>query len=165
MPVTVAVNCCWVKSETLTTPGCTVTCTVEAVARMVTVAVEDFVESACDVAFTVAVAGLGTVAGAVYKPEAEMVPPPATDQVTAELVVPVTVAENCLLVPTTTLAVNGMTTTETRVGFVLLLPPPLAQEAIKRETGIRRAVRNFCNIESLEEGDLSQFAWSRPGWP
>ncbi len=71
--------------ETLTTGG----------AVTVTVADADFVASAELVAVTVYVPA---VAGAVYRPEVDMEPPVA-DQVTAVLVVPVTVAENCWVAP------------------------------------------------------------------
>jgi hypothetical protein len=62
----------------------------------------DFVESATEVAFTVANAGLGIVAGAVYKPVEEMAPHepatqpiPETVHVTPVFALPVTVATNC----------------------------------------------------------------------
>jgi hypothetical protein len=48
----------------------------------VTLAVADFVLSATETAFTVTVAGFGTAAGAVYRPDVEIVPtvefPPVT---------------------------------------------------------------------------------------
>jgi hypothetical protein len=50
----------------------------------VTVAVPDFVESCVEIALTVSDPDVGTVAGAVYIPELEIVPEFA-DQVTAEL--------------------------------------------------------------------------------
>ena len=91
LPVTVAVNC-WVrKSETDAVAGSTETCTAE-LDTTVTVAEPDLVVSAWEVAVTVTFAGLGTVAGAVYTPIDEIVPPPLTLQVTAWLFVPVTVA-------------------------------------------------------------------------
>lgn len=52
------------------------------------------------------------VAPAVKRPEVEIVPPVA-DQVTPVLEVPVTVAENCCVVPVCTLAEVGLTITET----------------------------------------------------
>jgi hypothetical protein len=62
VPVTVAVNCCWApvvtfgeSGETETATGATTVTTVEA----------DLVASACEVAVTVTVAGLGMVPGAV----------------------------------------------------------------------------------------------------
>jgi hypothetical protein len=59
-----------------------------------------FVESACDVAVTVAVTALGITEGAVYSPLALIVPHGAAVQletlhVTAVLEVPLTVAVNC----------------------------------------------------------------------
>jgi hypothetical protein len=60
------------------------------------------VESAVEVAVTVTGAGVGTAAGAVYRPLDEIVPQvapeqplPARLQVTVVSVVPVTVAANC----------------------------------------------------------------------
>ncbi len=59
----------------------------------------NFVASACNATVTVTIAGLGTCAGAVYTPEALIVPvvaePPTalfTSQLTAVFVVPVTVS-------------------------------------------------------------------------
>jgi hypothetical protein len=74
---------------------------------MVTVAEADFVVSACEVAVTVAVVWLATDAGAVYKPEADSVPAPVSDQVTAVLVVPLTVAVNCCVPPPFSVAEGG----------------------------------------------------------
>jgi len=62
VPVTVAVNCCCAPTVTFTAVGDTDTATG---GKTVTVALADFVESACEVAVTVTVAGLGTFAGAV----------------------------------------------------------------------------------------------------
>jgi hypothetical protein len=90
------------------------------------------------VACTVTIFGLGSVAGGVKEPEAEIVPivafPPAipfTDQVTAVFVVPVTESENCWAgSPRRTVIVVGVTETVTEfVGLVLLPPPPDAQPA------------------------------------
>ena len=60
-------------------------------------------------ACTVTLAGLGTAAGAVYRPLAEMVPPPRTLQVTEVFVDPVTVAVNFLVVEAGTPALVGAT--------------------------------------------------------
>ena len=67
-----------------------------------TVAEADLVASACEVAVTVTIAGFGATAGATYSPAGAMLPQerpeqpnPVTLQVTAVLVLPVTVAENC----------------------------------------------------------------------
>ena len=76
---------------TLGVPGETVAET----AGIVTVAEADLVVSACAVAFTVTDAGVVKLAGAVYRPEVEIVPGPVLVQVTAVFVVPVTVALNC----------------------------------------------------------------------
>ena len=92
VPVTVAVNCCCPLIVRLAVGGPTDTAT----GFSVTVAVVDFEVSTTLVAVMVIVCVEVIVAGAVYKPLAESVP---TDglmlQVTAELVVPVTVAVNC----------------------------------------------------------------------
>ena len=73
-----------------------------AVLVMVTTAEPEALVSATEVARTWTVAGEGTEPGAVYRPEPEIVPQeeplhPEPDrlQVTAVLVVPVTLAENC----------------------------------------------------------------------
>ena len=69
---------------------------------IVTVAVPDFVASAAEVAVTKTCAGFGTVGGAKYRPEGEMVPHavplqpvPAILHETFLLEVPPIVAENC----------------------------------------------------------------------
>jgi hypothetical protein len=115
VPVTVAVNCCLLpvsklgaKGETETAIGSTT----------VTVAKADLLASACEVAVTLTVAGVGTEPGAVYKPAALMVPHPAPLQpdrlqVTAVFVVPVTVALNCCLAPVTTFGAVGEIETAT----------------------------------------------------
>jgi hypothetical protein len=88
---------------TVTTDGETVTPTGRAI---VTDAVLDLVESATDVAVTKTCAGLGTAAGAVYKPlplivphAAPVHPVPATVHVTDVFEELVTVAENCCVAP------------------------------------------------------------------
>ena len=59
-------------------------------------AVADLVGSAMLVAFTVTVCELVIEAGAVYRPAAVMLPTTGlSDQVTALLTAPATVAENC----------------------------------------------------------------------
>src|SRR5579864_8710335 len=122
-PLTLALNCCVPKSATVATLGDTVTVTDPDAAVTVTVAVADFALLASEVAVTVTCAGFGTNAGAVYSPLAEIVPSaaPATLHVTAVFVVPETVAVNCWLLPTATLAVAGPTIMV--IGFVLLPPP------------------------------------------
>jgi hypothetical protein len=84
----------------------------------VTLALADAVESATLVALIATVAGLGTHQGAVYTPDVEIVPtvplPPAmplTFQVTAVLVLPVTVALNCCVLNPATEALVGETLT------------------------------------------------------
>jgi hypothetical protein len=88
--------------------------------RMVTVADADLVPSATEVATTVTCAGLGTAAGAVYKPVDETEPQvlpeqplPLTLQVTEVSVVFVTVAVNCCVLPATTSANFGEIVTAT----------------------------------------------------
>jgi len=128
-PFTNAVNCCVPKFATVAALGTTLT-EVDIPDVTVTVAGEDFVESACEVAVTITCAGFGTVAGAMYSPALEMVPlaaPPATLQVTPVFDVPATVALNCCVLPTATLAAVGAT--EIVVVAVLLDVP--AQPASK----------------------------------
>lgn len=114
---TVAVNCCVVPAGTVADVGDSEMVTPTAVV-MVTVAEADLVVSAWETAVTVTVAGLGTVAGAVYKPAVEIVPTvllpavtPFTCHVTAVLLVFFRVAVNCCVVPAVTLAVVGATET------------------------------------------------------
>ena len=120
VPLTVAVNCWTPKLAIVAALGETVT-ELEAVLAVetVTVAAADFEESACAVAVTLTCEGFGAVAGAVYKPEFVMVPPdapPATLHVTTPFDVPVTVAVNCCVFPTSTLALAGATETATTLG-------------------------------------------------
>jgi hypothetical protein len=83
-------------------------------AVMVTTAEADLLVSACAMALTVTAAGLGTLAGAVYRPVVEMVPvlllPPVTPftcQVAAVLLVFRTVAVKGREAPVATLAEVG----------------------------------------------------------
>ena len=62
VPLTRAVNCNEPPTEIAAVPGNTAT---NVGGTMVTVALADFVASACDVAVTVTVGGVGTVVGAV----------------------------------------------------------------------------------------------------
>jgi hypothetical protein len=136
-PFTDAVNCCVPKFATLAALGETLTELGVAVVT-VTVADADFVESACEVAVTVACGGFGTVAGAVYSPLLEMVPfeaPPATLQATAVFDVPVTVAVNCCVLPTATLAAVGAT----EIVMVVLLDVPAQPE---NKTAAQPRLRN-----------------------
>jgi len=104
--VKVAVKFC------LPMPACTLAVVGESVieitgaAVIVTVALSNFVLSAAEIALTVTVPPVGTAAGAVYRPDALIVPTvelpvvPLTCQVTAVFVVFVTVAVNCCVSPT-----------------------------------------------------------------
>src|SRR5437762_8079343 len=110
---TVAVNCCVPPAPTVADTGEIVTRTTAA-GVMVTCAEADFVGSACDTAVTATVAGFGTTAGAVYRPERDTVPTaalppltPLTCQVTAVLLVFCTVAVNCCVPPAPTVADTG----------------------------------------------------------
>jgi hypothetical protein len=97
------------------------------------------VVSACEMAVTVTVAGIGTVLGAVYKPVVEMKPtvevPPVTAftcQVTAVFVVFATVAVNGWVAPVTTEAEVGERVTVTAVVVEEeLFPPPQAVKPAK----------------------------------
>ena len=71
-------------------------------ALIVTVAAPYFITSACDIADTVTVAGLGTVAGAVYRPVGSIVPALALPPVT-----PFTCHATCVFVDPLTVEENG----------------------------------------------------------
>lgn len=102
------------------------------------------------VAVTCSVAGDGRSAGAVYMPLDEIVPSeelppeiPLTLQVTAVLLVPETAAFNCIVLPSKTLPVGGVTETETcggGGGGVPELAPPPAQPG--RAVAIARRLSN-----------------------
>ncbi len=122
---TVAVKACAAPAVTLAVPGAIEILTGggDEGAVMVTVAEADLVASACEMAVTVTVAGLGTVAGALNTPKVEIVPvvalPPVTPftcQVTAVLVVFCTVAANACDAPAVTVAVPGAIEILTGVG-------------------------------------------------
>src|ERR1700740_468201 len=71
LPVTAAVNCCWLPGNRFSAAGETATATPDTITR------ETLASSAvlaCEMAVTVTMAGLGTVAGVVYRPVALMVP-------------------------------------------------------------------------------------------
>src|SRR5437763_8992154 len=96
-------------------------------AVMVTCAEADFVGSACDTAVTATVAGFGTTAGAVYRPELDIIPTvalppltPLTCQVTAVLLVFCTVAVNCCVPPAPTVADTGEIVTRTTAVGVMV---------------------------------------------
>jgi hypothetical protein len=142
--VTLAENCCVRPVVTVAVLGLTVTTTAGG-AVTVTTAVPDFVESACEVAMTVTVPPVGTVVGAVYSPDALIVPMLAalaevllTCQVTAVFVVPETVAVNCCVWSVCTFAVAGVTWTE--IG-VTTLPVGPAHAASAIATAISRNCR------------------------
>jgi hypothetical protein len=112
-------------------------------------AVPDCVASEIDVAVMVTSAGLGTTAGAVYRPAVEMVPTlrlpptmPFTDQKTPELLF-ATVAENCCVVLVAIEAVAGVTDTplEEDDEELDLLPPPHAVSSASDTT--RNSNRGF----------------------
>ena len=94
LPVTVAVNCCVPPVSNEAETGETLTATTAGEVT-VTVATADLVESAALVALTVKVPA---VLAAVYRPD-ELMEPPVADHVTAVLLLPVTLAENCCVPP------------------------------------------------------------------
>ena len=121
-PFTEAVNCCVPKLATVADVGDTLTAPDEPPLAMVKAAVADLVESACETAVTLTGDALGTADGAVYKPMLLIEPlaaPPTTLQVTPVFDVPVTVAVNCCVLPTLTVAAAGATETETAVVVLL----------------------------------------------
>src|SRR5215471_3987744 len=105
LPMTVAENCCVWEAVRLAVPGAMETVIGGA---SVTVAVPALVGSATLVAVTVTDCVPEMVAGAVKSPVAEMVPTGLADQVTAVLLLPVTVAENSCVWETVRLAVPGV---------------------------------------------------------
>jgi len=87
---------------------------------MLTCAEADLVVSACDVAVTVTTAGLGTIAGAVYKPAEVIAPHLEPEQPAPEMLhdtdvfeVPVTCAANCREAEGASLTEVGETVTVT----------------------------------------------------
>jgi hypothetical protein len=117
-----AVNCIWPPGFTCGKLGEIES--PEAVAAVtVTVALADWLGAATAVAVTVIVGEAGIVAGAAYKPEAEIdphaepaQPEPKRVHFTDEFVVPVTFAENCCCAPTLTWADCGDTEIMTDAG-------------------------------------------------
>ena len=116
VPVTAAVNCCCWLGSNCTLVGVTPTFTGRAI---VTLAVANFVGSACEYAVTVIVGGEGTWAGVVYSPVSEIVPQlyptqpaPLTFHLTWEFWVPFTVAVNCCWVLGASVTVAGDSVTE-----------------------------------------------------
>src|SRR5947209_18769340 len=113
-PLIEAENCCVPKLVRLAEVGLTVTPPLLDVLVIVTVAEPEWELLACEVAVMVTCAGFGTKAGAVYKPELEIMPlaaPPVTLHVTAALELPETLAVNCCRALTATLAEGGRTGT------------------------------------------------------
>jgi hypothetical protein len=111
VPVTLAVNCLYAPVTTSAVDGVTVTTTG---GTIVTAADCDLVGSATEVAVTETCAGLGNELGAVYKPVDDTLPHaeptqplPLTFQRTDVLLVPLTVAVNCCVAPSVTVAVVG----------------------------------------------------------
>ena len=101
VPVTLAVKSCMPEVETEALVGLILSKTASA-AVTVTLAEADLVGSATLAAFTVTVAGEGTLDGEVYSPLAEIIPhaapvqpTPLTVQVTAVFEVPDTFPANC----------------------------------------------------------------------
>src|SRR5438067_2474240 len=109
LPVTVAVNCCVPPVCSDAEFGLMLTATGGGGPVTVTLADADFVLSATLVAVTLYVPA---VAGAVYRPLLETVPPLA-DQATAIFVVPVTAAVNCWTPPVCNEAEVGLMLTAT----------------------------------------------------
>jgi len=102
--------------------------------------------SACATAVTVTVAGFGTVAGAVNKPDVLIVPcvvspplTPLTCHVTAVFVVFETVAENCCVMPVCTLAVGSEMEMETAGGGVVEAP----LQPMSHPTAVKNAARDM----------------------
>ena len=86
-----------------------------------TVAEADFVASACEVAVTVAVVWLDTMAGAVYRPPVVTLPGPVSDHVTAVLDEPVTADVNCCVPPPPSVAEVGEIVTLTDVELSVIV--------------------------------------------
>jgi hypothetical protein len=126
-------------------------------AATVTVAVALFVASACAVALTVTVAGLGALAGAVYKPLAEIVPcvaSPETCQVTAVFAAFVTVAENCCVCPDVTVAVVGDIVTLT--GFCVVWEEFAAHPCSSNKNGIIARSNQFLRVVTTPKHSSSK---------
>jgi hypothetical protein len=164
-PLTEAVNCWLPKLGTVTVLGETLTPPEDVVLVTVTVADADFVVSACDIAVTVTGEALGTAEGAVYKPVLEMLPfvdPPATLHVTPVLDVPVTVAVNCCVCPTPTLAVVGEMETETPV-VTLLAVPAHPENKMEKQTTALGIDRRPIKVLTEGQGSSSQEQESQSG--
>jgi len=120
LPVTLAVNCCDPPVVTDAELGEIVTATGVVAADTVMDAEADLVVSATLVAVTTK---LPALMGAVYMPLEEMLPPLAA-QLTAVSLLPVTLAENCWLLPMASEEEVGATATATETGAVDANPAP-----------------------------------------
>lgn len=153
LPATVAKNCCWPLVETCADDGATLTET--EVEDWITIAAEaDFVEFATEVAVTVARAGLGTVAGAVYSPvdvmepqEPATQPIPDTAQVTLVFELPVTLAVNCCWPFTERVTLAGDRETATLVDEPMVTLAIPASDGFERETALTMTVDGLGAVE------------------
>jgi hypothetical protein len=142
VPDTVAENCLCPPVETCVVDGATETETEDA-DWITTDAEAFFVGSAAEVAVTVAKAGLGIAAGAVYNPaeviepqEPDTQPTPDTAQVTLVLELPVTFAVNCCLPFTERVTDVGETVTATLVGDPIVTLAVPTSEGFERATAV-----------------------------
>jgi hypothetical protein len=138
VPVTLALKSCMPEVGTEALVGVMLNKTATA-ATIATFAEADVVRSATLVAFSVTVAGEGTLDGAVYNPLVEIIPhaipvqpAPLTVQISAVFEPPVTFPANCCVCPDVTVALFGLTVIATgvtgaavtiRVAALLLLLP------------------------------------------
>lgn len=130
VPVTVADNC-WAGAPAATLMLAGATATVTAPPAITTVAVAVFDVSATLLAVTVTVSGEAALAGAVYRPEAEMDPICGErDHVAALLAGPVTVAANCCFAPARMDALAGETEMLVATGIVQV---PTADKLVEGE--------------------------------
>src|SRR5512146_3290894 len=153
---TVATNVCCAPAATLMFPGVTTTGSPELL--MVTDATPVLVVSDCRTAVIVTLLGVGTTAGAVYRPLESMVPnvglPPLTlltCHVTAVLLEPLTVTVNCCVCFVCSDAAGGEIETLTVVvDELLFLPPQAASDmAITKAATTAKAVRDGREILCL----------------
>jgi hypothetical protein len=153
LPATVAENCCCPLVETCAVDGATVTET--EVDDWITIEAEaDFVESATEVAVTVARAGLGIVAGAVYSPADVMEPQepatqpiPDTAQVTPVFELPVTLAVNCCWPFTERVTLAGDRETATLVDEPMVTLAIPTSEGSERETALTMTIDGLGAVE------------------
>jgi hypothetical protein len=138
--ITLAVNCWLAPASSCTEAGEMLT---PICSTMITVAVLDFVVSATDVAVTFRNDGLGSDAGAVYRPPAVMVPQlvpahpkPVTLQVTAVLLVPVTAALNSCCAPVFSWTLAGEIVTPTWLPEVMVTVVDPTAAGVNREAAV-----------------------------